>query len=90
MMKPAPPSLESYMNSILKGNVPNSSSDSKSINLLTNPASGAVLQEMNKLRQLQAKKQELQQQMSLIDSQILKTQGALEVLQSLGITFARQ
>lgn len=89
MMKPAPPSLESYMSSILKGNLPNKEA-TVAANPLSSPASAAVMQEMNKLRQLQAKKQELQQQMNLIDSQILKTQGALEVLQSLGMPFARQ
>lgn len=81
-MRAPPPSLESYMNSILK---PNTNGTPTSINPLI-PTSQAFMSEMNKLKQLQAKKQELEQQMNLINSQILKTQGALEVLQALGIT----
>jgi hypothetical protein len=88
MMKPAPPSLESYMSSIMKSNG-TPSKDTPSINPLTHPATGAAFNEMNKLRQLQAKKQELQQQMNFLDAQILKTQGALEVLQSLGMPFSK-
>lgn len=84
MMRAPPPSLESYMNSILKPNSNNNSSN-PTINPLV-PTSQAFMSEMNKLKQLQAKKQELEQQMNLINSQILKTQGALEVLQALGIT----
>lgn len=40
--------------------------------------------EVNKLRQLQAKRSELQQQLQAIEAQIFKVQGALEVLQTLG------
>jgi predicted ATP-grasp superfamily ATP-dependent carboligase len=48
-------------------------------------AAAAAHNEVNKLRQLQAKRAELAQQLQAIDSQILKVQGALEVLQSLGL-----
>lgn len=79
MMRAPPPSLESYMNSILKpSDKPNP--------VTTIPTSNAFMSEMNKLKQLQAKKQELEQQMTLLNSQILKTQGALEVLQALGLS----
>lgn len=48
-------------------------------------AMAAAQNEVNKLRQLQAKRQELQQQLQSLEAQILKVQGALEVLQALGI-----
>lgn len=76
MMKAPPPSLESYMNAMLK---PSATAGSLQ-------AGAAMMNEMNKLRQLQAKKNELMQQMQQIDAQIFKVQGALEVLQSLGLT----
>lgn len=81
-MKAPPPSIESYMQAMMKqGAGPASAVPS----MATSIATSAAQAEVNKLRQLQAKKQELQQQMQSIDAQILKVQGALEVLQTLGI-----
>jgi hypothetical protein len=40
---------------------------------------------MEKMRQLQQKKMELEHHLNMVNNQILKTQGALEILQNLGI-----
>jgi len=76
MMKAPPPSIESYMQAMMKGPTPAAPPPA---------AAAAAHNEVNKLRQLQAKRAELAQQLQAIDSQILKVQGALEVLQSLGL-----
>ena len=81
MMKAPPPSLESYMQAMLK-----SGGAGGVAPLASNPAASMAAQtELNKLRQLQAKRTELTQQLQAVDSQIMKVQGALEVLQSLGL-----
>jgi hypothetical protein len=81
MMKAPPPSLESYMQAMLKGGGAGGAAP-----LASNPAASMAAQtELNKLRQLQAKRTELTQQLQAVDSQIMKVQGALEVLQSLGL-----
>ena len=80
MMKAPPPSIESYMQAMLKQGAAASSPATPGAAM----ASSAAQMEVNKLRQLQAKRTELQQQMQSIDAQILKVQGALEVLQTLG------
>ena len=41
-------------------------------------------QEQSKLKQLVAKRSEIQHQLSMLEQQILKIQGGLEVLQSMG------
>ena len=69
-MKSAPPSLESYLQSIKGG---------------ANPGPNPAQQEMEKMRQLQQKKMELEHHLSMLNNQIMKCQGALEILQNLGI-----
>lgn len=50
------------------------------------PSAIAMLlqQEQNKLKQLGAKRSELQHHLAMIEQQILKIQGGMEVLQTLG------
>ena len=50
------------------------------------PSTIAMLlqQEQNKLKQLGAKRSELQHHLAMIEQQILKIQGGMEVLQTLG------
>jgi len=81
MMKAPPPSLESYLQSIKGGARPPASSAPPPQGGGPNPAQ----QEMEKMRQLQQKKQELEHHLSMINNQIMKSQGALEILQNLGI-----
>lgn len=82
-MKAPPPSLESYLQSIKgAGNAPNPSTAQN-----PNPQRGPnpAQQELEKMKQLQSKKQELEHHLSMINNQIMKCQGALEILQNLGI-----
>ena len=79
MMKAPPPSIESYMQAMLKQGASSAPTPATSL------AASAAQAEVNKLRQLQAKRGELQQQINTVDAQILKVQGALEVLQTLGV-----
>ena len=82
MMRPPPPSIDAYMSALLKTPGPQTSSAAVSTNPLA--AASAANQELTKLRQLQAKKAELQQQLQAVEAQMFKVQGALEVLQTLG------
>ena len=62
-----PPSMDGYMQSM-------------------KPQGGIALlmqQEQNKLKQLGTKRSELQHQLAMIEQQILKIQGGMEVLQAL-------
>lgn len=80
-MRPPPPAIDAYMNALLK--TPQAAGGGGAT---TNPlaAASAANQELTKLRQLQAKKAELQQQLQAVEAQMFKVQGALEVLQTLG------
>jgi len=84
MMKAPPPSLESYMQAMMKATGGGTAAAPPS--LASNPMANMAAQtELNKLRQLQAKRTELTQHLQAVDAQIMKVQGALEVLQSLGL-----
>lgn len=48
------------------------------------PIAVLMQQEQSKLKQLVAKRSEIQHQLSMLEQQILKIQGGLEVLQSMG------
>lgn len=76
MMKAPPPSLESYFQGLQVKN-----ETSPPPQMQNNPANIEVM----KLKQYQAKRNELQHQLVMIDNQIMKIQGALEVLGNLGI-----
>ena len=71
------------MNALMK-QAPNGSSPASTMTPNVMMGVSAANAEVNKLRQLQAKRGELQQQLQAIDAQIFKVQGALEVLQTLG------
>jgi septal ring factor EnvC (AmiA/AmiB activator) len=45
--------------------------------------SALLQQEQNKLKQLSAKRSELQHQLAMLEQQIIKIQGGMEVLQTL-------
>ena len=79
MMKSPPQSLESYFNAI--------KDQSKVVNTqqTMNPQQNPANLELMKLKQLQSKRAEFQHQISLIENQLMKVQGALEVLSNIGI-----
>lgn len=81
MMKAPPPSLESYLQSIKGSGPPGPGPTPGPSQSGPNPAQ----QELEKMKQLQHKKQEIEHHLSMINNQILKCQGALEILQNLGI-----
>lgn len=83
MMKAPPPSLESYFQGLQGKNEtsPPPLIQNNAPQMQNNPANMEVL----KLKQYQAKRNELQHQLVMIDNQIMKIQGALEVLGNLGI-----
>lgn len=70
-MRPPPPPLQSYLGALQQQQHPQGKQQ-------------AVIQgAVNKMKELQAKKAELQNALSQIELQIVKTQGALEVLQTM-------
>ena len=73
MMKPPPPSLESYLKNVLPAQQPQNSQG----------VSAAFQRESVQLQRLHAKKSELVSQLQSIDREIAKTEGALQVLRSL-------
>ena len=82
-MKAPPPSLESYLQSI-KGGAASAPQNGPAPNPQQR-GPNPVQQELEKMKQLQSKKQELEHHLSMINNQIMKCQGALEILQNLGI-----
>lgn len=76
-MRPPPPSLASYMEAISKKPEESPSQPSQAVQ-------GMIQSEMQKYKMLQEKRAALQHELTMIEQNLLKVQGSLEVFQALG------
>lgn len=87
-MRQPPPSLASYMQAI-GGASPLSSPSPMNSSPTPQPQNkeaiqGMIQNEMQKFKMLQEKKASLQHELTMIDQNLLKIQGSLEVFQAMG------
>ena len=73
-MRPPPVSMESYMQAMIKPQ-PSSPANNQKMALLQ--------REKEKFQQLQVRKQQLQQGMLQLEQELMKVQGAMEILQQI-------
>ncbi len=82
MRPPSSPSLDNYLKQMMPQAAASMQGPMQPYATMGN-AVGMVQQEQNKLRQLMQKRSELEHQMRMLDIQISKVQGGLDVLQQL-------
>lgn len=86
MMRQPPPSLASYMQAIGSGGAkPDSQASAKPPEQPNRDAiQGMIQNEMQKFKMFQEKKASLQHELTMIEQNLLKIQGSLEVFQAMG------